>query len=98
MGFFTAITFCIGASVADADTLNDCGWAVFPTRMHETEAQCQAHIYGLFTNSVFMNGVRMTVESHPEFEGEWSIDAECVAEEDWPEYYEYISSSEDTAI
>lgn len=98
MGFITAITFCIGASVADANQLTDCGWAVFPTHMHETEAQCQAHILGLFLNPMFMNGVAQTIEQHPDFNGEWSLDADCISEENWPEFYDFIMRSLDPAI
>lgn len=98
MDFFLAITFCIGTSVANADTLNDCGWFVTPDHPYETREECEQALDAIFMNVGVMNRIAATVQQHPDYQGEWDISRDCIPETIWPQFYETILLSEDTPV
>lgn len=97
MTFITAITFCIGASVADAG-LNDCGWIVMPSAPWTTYEQCNTYNQRLLSSNFFLSNVYGIVRSHPEFHGEWDIIQECISEQDWPEFQRMIIASQSLEV
>lgn len=85
MGFISVMTFCLGTAVADAPQ-EHCVWAEWAVSPWESEAMCELHLFRVSQNIMFMNNMVQLMRDHPDYDGEWTYETDCVSEEDWPEY------------
>lgn len=97
MNFISVVTFCIGASVAEANPMTDCGWIEFSARP-VTQDECVERNIRLRLDYRFMATIEQVIHKHPQFDNEWGISFDCVSEEDWPELKNIMMRSLDEAV